>query len=167
MQPVGSAAKARYICDICGICVTRELRVECNSLLCLVDYRIRVTDELRHVGKCEVRLWGVLMYVDVNGYALRLLALSHGHMLRLLVTRPAVFHPLDICCFLLFALTPTLYLIIVVVVTIDITEKDEVAVSYGPLQGFKKLLRWLYSSLVQAFSIRFNKANWSCLEQVY
>ena len=78
------------------------------------------------------------MYVDVNGYALRLLALSHGHLLRLLVTRPAVFHPLDICCFLLFALTPTLYLIIVVVVTIDITEKDEVAVSYGPLQGFKK-----------------------------
>ena len=50
MQPVGSAAYARYICAICGICVTRELRVECNSLLCLVDYRIRVTDELLHVG---------------------------------------------------------------------------------------------------------------------
>lgn len=31
MEPVGSAAYARYICAICGICVTRELRVLTNN----------------------------------------------------------------------------------------------------------------------------------------
>lgn len=32
MEPVGSAAYARYICAICGICVTRELRVLTNTI---------------------------------------------------------------------------------------------------------------------------------------